>query len=69
MTNHIGHTTDLGHLSLNKLESDALATKIAAKIPFQTILDNIRESISNNKLNRVHLLTKKTCITLSSPTI
>lgn len=56
---HVGHSNDLGHLYLSKSEKDKLACKIAAKIPFQKILDEIRESISGDKLERIHLLTKK----------
>ncbi|GBN08199.1 hypothetical protein AVEN_220868-1 [Araneus ventricosus] len=32
---------------------------IAAKIPFDTILDEIRDGVSDSRLERIHLLTKK----------
>ncbi|KAJ8983629.1 hypothetical protein NQ317_004267 [Molorchus minor] len=55
----VGHTNDLGHLTLTESERTAIARKIAAKIPFDTILDEVRESLTEDgKLNRLHLLTK-----------
>ncbi|KAJ8970716.1 hypothetical protein NQ314_001063 [Rhamnusium bicolor] len=56
---HVGHNNDLGHLNLCKMETKALAVKISSKIPFQAILDEVRESVSRDKLDRVHLLTKR----------
>ncbi|KAH1028457.1 hypothetical protein HUJ05_001811 [Dendroctonus ponderosae] len=53
-----GHTTDLGHVNLNALERQTLAVQIASKVPFEKILDDVRESI-NGTLERCHLLTKK----------
>lgn len=63
---HVGHTTDLEHLILSKSEKEMLASKIAAKIPFGTILDEVRDSKcdnkfeqTDNKLERTHMLTRK----------
>nr|CAI5859584.1 unnamed protein product [Callosobruchus analis] len=57
---HVGHRQDdLGHLFLSLSEKQHIATKIASKIPFETILDDIRDSISNCQLERLHLLAKK----------
>lgn len=56
---HVGHLNDLGHLNLTELERKMLAEKIAANIPFDTILDEIRVSIMDCELERMHLLTKK----------
>ncbi|KAJ8910233.1 hypothetical protein NQ315_015925 [Exocentrus adspersus] len=58
---HIGHKQeqDLGHLFLSKFQKQNVAAKIAAKIPFQVILDEVRDSVSNSHLERLHLLTKK----------
>ncbi|KAH1022594.1 hypothetical protein HUJ04_011974, partial [Dendroctonus ponderosae] len=47
---HVGHQNDLSHLFLTKEERTMIATKIAMKIPFDAILDDIQ---------RLHLLTKK----------
>lgn len=60
-SSHIGHKQeqDLGHLFLSKLQKQNVAAKIAAKIPFQVILDEVRDSVSNSHLERLHLLTKK----------
>lgn len=59
-TVHIGHNQDLGHLTLSKSERETIASKIAAKIPFETIIDEVREeSIAENKFERKHLLKKK----------
>ena len=59
MKTHAGHTNDLGHLNLSKADREMIAMKIAAKVPFQTILDDVRDSICNEKLEQTHLLTKK----------
>lgn len=59
VSTHIGHKNDLGHLNLGKEERQALAAKIALKIPFEAILDDVRESIYDGNLERTHLLTKK----------
>ncbi|KAB0799012.1 hypothetical protein PPYR_06892 [Photinus pyralis] len=57
---HAGHTSDnLGHLTLTTKERENFALKIASKIPFQVILDEVRDSICNSELDRTHLLTKK----------
>lgn len=56
---HLGHDNDLGHLCLTSFERQNLARKIAAKIPFDTILDEIRDSLNGSELERIHLLTKK----------
>lgn len=58
---HFGHRLeeDMGHLFLSKSDRHNFASKIAANIPLQCILDEVRDSITNNKLERTHLLTKK----------
>lgn len=59
MESHVGHITDIGHLQLTESERKNLAIKIAAKIPFDDILDNVRQSITDATLNRIHLVSKK----------
>ncbi|XP_050498322.1 uncharacterized protein LOC126879297 [Diabrotica virgifera virgifera] len=56
---HIGHDNDLGHLNITKNEKIEIASKIASKIPLVSILDEIRDSVTNNKLERMHILTRK----------
>ncbi|XP_050506252.1 uncharacterized protein LOC126884365 [Diabrotica virgifera virgifera] len=56
---HIGHDNDLGHLNITKNEKIEIASKIASKIPLVCILDEIRDSVTNNKLERMHILTRK----------
>ncbi|GBN19402.1 hypothetical protein AVEN_17265-1 [Araneus ventricosus] len=51
---HIGHSYDLAHLYLTPSEKQSLA----AKIPFDAILDNVRDSVSYSGWERIHLLTK-----------
>lgn len=58
VSKRIGHTDNLGHLNLNKTTREDLAAKISSKIPFDTILDEVRDSISGDQLSRSHLLTK-----------
>lgn len=56
---HVGHDNDLGHLFLNKEDREEVASKIAAKIPLPTILDDIRDTICSSNFERLHLITKK----------
>lgn len=57
-TTHVGHDQDLGHITLTFDERLQIASKIAAKIPFSVILDDVRDSVSNCELARLHLLTR-----------
>jgi len=59
IANHLGHDNDLGHLPLNKDVRINIASKMSQHIPFENILDEIRDNISNNSLERIHLLTRK----------
>lgn len=56
---HVGHEHDLGHLTLSLTERKSLAQKIASKIPFDAILDEVADSIPISNLKRMHFLTKK----------
>ncbi|KAH1021840.1 hypothetical protein HUJ04_011325 [Dendroctonus ponderosae] len=38
---HVGHKREIGGLFLTALERKELASKIASRVPFQTILDNV----------------------------
>ncbi|XP_068083939.1 uncharacterized protein [Anabrus simplex] len=59
ISTHVGHQHDLSHLGLTEKERVSIAADIANKIPFQAILDRIRDSVSDSKLERIHLLTKQ----------
>lgn len=56
---HVGHSTDLNRISLNRREKEALAMKLSMNIPFDQILDEIRDSLRDSDLQRVHLLSKQ----------
>lgn len=56
---HVGHKLDIGHVNLTEMERKNIASKIALKIPFSAILDEIRDSITNDTLRRLHLTTRK----------
>ncbi|XP_048526625.1 uncharacterized protein LOC109543670 isoform X1 [Dendroctonus ponderosae] len=56
---HIGHINELGHVFLSPVERAQIAEKIALKIPFEEILNEVRDSVTNSSLNRSHLLTRK----------
>ncbi|KAF8789738.1 hypothetical protein HNY73_007657 [Argiope bruennichi] len=56
---HVGHICDLGHLFLSKEDRYTLATKMASNIPCDVILDCVRTSMSDEGLERMHLLTRK----------
>jgi hypothetical protein len=49
----------IGHLSLTKSEKENLAPKISANIPFEDILDEVRNSVGDMDLKRLHSLTNK----------
>jgi len=51
----VGHLNDLGKLPFDKVTRDNIASKISEHIPFEHILDEIRDNISNNELERTHL--------------
>jgi len=59
MDTHVGHQNGLGNLPLDKVTRDNIASKISEHIPFEHILDEIRDNISNNVLETTHLLAKK----------
>ncbi|XP_072375185.1 uncharacterized protein [Diabrotica undecimpunctata] len=46
-------------MSLSIQEKEQIAKKIAQKIPFNNILDEIRDSVVNSNLKRIHLTTRK----------
>nr|XP_015839955.1 PREDICTED: uncharacterized protein LOC107398907 isoform X2 [Tribolium castaneum] len=56
---HIGHDNELGHLNLTDSQRMDLASKIASKVPFASILDDVRNSVTGNNLERMHLLSRK----------
>ena len=56
---HIGHNSELRHLNISKHEKDSIAQKLALKLPFEHILDDIRNSVINGTLERIHLITRK----------
>ncbi|KAK5648053.1 hypothetical protein RI129_002945 [Pyrocoelia pectoralis] len=56
---HVGHTIDLGHLNLTAGERKEIAAKIALKIPFSHILDEVRDKVTEDSIQRIHLLTRK----------
>lgn len=56
---HIGHEFEIKHIVLTREERKSLAMKMASKVPFDDILDEVRESISNEQFKRIHLVTKK----------
>lgn len=56
---HIGHDNVLRHVNISKNEKIEIANKIASKIPLTSILDDVRDSLTNNELERIHILTRK----------
>ncbi|KAH1008338.1 uncharacterized protein LOC109535894 isoform X1 [Dendroctonus ponderosae] len=56
---HVGHQNDLAHLFLSYEDKQKIASKIAENIPLSVILDEVRDSTSTTKTDRIHLLTKK----------
>ena len=56
---HVGHDCELGHLTLTKDIRESVAVKLAAKIPPSAILDEVRDAVSLDDLQRKDLLTRK----------
>lgn len=56
---HVGHGNELKHLFLTKDEREMLAKKIAAKIPYEEILDDVWSTFKPDLKERIHLLTRK----------
>ncbi|XP_035210003.1 uncharacterized protein LOC118184443 [Stegodyphus dumicola] len=54
---HVGHKNEIGHMFLSKEDRMHLASKIAAGIPFERILGEIRDSIAGDQ-TRMHLVTR-----------
>ncbi|GFV27533.1 uncharacterized protein TNCV_746861 [Trichonephila clavipes] len=61
---HVGHETELGRLSLNENERKTIAVKLAQNVPMQTILNEVRNSFSN-ELQRIHLLTRQDIVNVA----
>ncbi|KAJ8869624.1 hypothetical protein PR048_028617 [Dryococelus australis] len=56
---HVGHTMDLGRIMISAEDKKVIAQKIAAKVPLEEILDEIRDSLDGENIERKHLLTRK----------
>lgn len=55
---HCGHQMEIHHLNLTEGDKQALANNLARNVPFNCILDSVRNKASE-PLGRLHLLTKK----------
>ncbi|XP_017782531.1 PREDICTED: uncharacterized protein LOC108566907 isoform X2 [Nicrophorus vespilloides] len=56
---HIGHTNELRRIPLTKTDRLILADKVANKIPFDSIIEDIKGSLQDSNLERIHLVTKQ----------
>ncbi|XP_044749811.1 uncharacterized protein LOC123310409 [Coccinella septempunctata] len=56
---HVGHDLDPGYVNLSKPNRQKIAQKIASKIPFEEILNEVRENVSDSEVSRIHLLRRK----------
>ncbi|XP_014281307.1 uncharacterized protein [Halyomorpha halys] len=54
---HVGHKLELCHLELSRDERKELASKIAKKIPFEAIIQEVKTNVTD-VVKRKHLLTK-----------
>uniref|UniRef100_A0A6P7H3N2 Uncharacterized protein LOC114346599 isoform X2 n=1 Tax=Diabrotica virgifera virgifera TaxID=50390 RepID=A0A6P7H3N2_DIAVI len=59
ISTHVGHDNNLKHLWLTSSERETIAKKLALKIPFEEILDGIRDQGNQVSVQRIHLLTRK----------
>ncbi|KAJ8965735.1 hypothetical protein NQ314_003941, partial [Rhamnusium bicolor] len=56
---HVGHTMDLGKIPLKKSDRKLLASKISQKVPFDEIINTVRDNFDHSNYGRIHLLTRK----------
>lgn len=56
---HVGHENELRHKRLTAVERNIIANQLKLKKPHEEILKDVRDSISNCELQRIHLLNKK----------
>lgn len=56
---HVGHSNDLDRLTLTQDEKDDIARQILLGIPIDDILIKIRNSINDDNVRRIHLITRK----------
>ncbi|GFV24072.1 SWIM-type domain-containing protein [Trichonephila clavipes] len=61
---HVGHETESRRLSLNENERKTIAVKLAENVPMQTILNEVRNSFSN-ELERIHILTRQDIVNVA----
>ncbi|XP_054275471.1 uncharacterized protein LOC128994741 [Macrosteles quadrilineatus] len=61
---HVGHKNEIKHKKLSSEERRLIALQLADKKPHEEILKNIRESISNYQLQRIHLTNKKDIVNI-----
>ncbi|XP_049796045.1 uncharacterized protein LOC126212666 [Schistocerca nitens] len=59
VSTHIGHKQDLTHLPLSQKDRETIATDIAMGLPYDKVLDNVRTSLQDSDLQRIHLTTKQ----------
>ncbi|XP_049791830.1 uncharacterized protein LOC126199117 [Schistocerca nitens] len=59
VSTHIGHKQDLTHLPLNQKDRETIETDIAMGLPYDKVLDNVRTSLQDSDLQRIHLTTKQ----------
>ncbi|XP_077514102.1 uncharacterized protein LOC144124979 [Amblyomma americanum] len=55
---HYGHDIDLGHLRLNRVEKQAIATQLAQGTSPDTVLENVKKS-RGRELQKIHLVTRR----------
>jgi hypothetical protein len=55
---HVGHKMELGRLTLNENDRKVVAMKLSQNVSIQAILDDVRNSFSE-ELERIHLLTRQ----------
>lgn len=56
---HIGHEAEVERIQLSDSERKDLAIKIEAGIPYDKIIDEVKQSADPVDIKRIHLLTKK----------
>lgn len=56
---HVGHEADPGYMNLSKLDRQRIAQNNTSKIPFDKILNEVRENGTESNVSRLHLWRRK----------
>ena len=63
---HAGHKNQLKHINIPNEDKKQIASQLKLGIPFNNVLHNVRCSLTDEKLKRVHLVTRNDLINITN---